>query len=213
MLNVSVWRSLVGGFAQEPVGQVTFPQPLVTSGQLEEEQWFPLATIDPENSVSGEVHVMTSYQPPDEPKTNLHRFHVSRKFWSGLMMTMMMMIIILTPACSDQRISSHGDSPRSTEPDPPEFGRQGESVHCRPCSSRPESDHHPTVAAIQIHLGSHNQGDFYIVCDVRISSRMIPIAPWSRSWRIWRSISRCGTCHRTARTFSWGTSPWERVRS
>jgi hypothetical protein len=64
------------GKKDEPRGQVLFPRALVTSGQLEEEQWFFLSPLDPENSVSGDVRLKIAYFPPkNDIKT--HTFAVN----------------------------------------------------------------------------------------------------------------------------------------
>lgn len=49
-----------------PVGQVIFPSPLITSGQLKEEQWFSIVPVDVENTVSGDIRLKLHYYPPSD---------------------------------------------------------------------------------------------------------------------------------------------------
>lgn len=52
------------GEKDQPIGQVLFPKALITSGQLEEDQWFSLAPLDVENSVSGDLRIKIACFPP-----------------------------------------------------------------------------------------------------------------------------------------------------
>jgi Ca2+-dependent lipid-binding protein len=76
-LSVVVWnRSDEEERPDQPCGQVLFPKALIASGQLEEEQWFSLSPLDPENSVSGDIRLKISYFPPkNDIKT--HTFAVN----------------------------------------------------------------------------------------------------------------------------------------
>lgn len=58
------------------LGQVVFPKPILTSGQLEDEQWFAMSPCELENMVSGDVRIKMAYfAPKNEIKT--HTFAVN----------------------------------------------------------------------------------------------------------------------------------------
>lgn len=76
-MDVIVWNSNGAATKDAPVGKVSFSREyLAGRGSAAFEQWFPLSSAKTEGSVSGEVNVELTYDPPKTPD-GLHKLTVS----------------------------------------------------------------------------------------------------------------------------------------
>jgi hypothetical protein len=80
-LTVTVWRknaNTLGHTTTEPLGRVTFPRTILTSGDFKSEQWFAMNPVDVESTVTGELRVKVVHELKRK-ETDCDKFLVTSK--------------------------------------------------------------------------------------------------------------------------------------
>jgi len=61
-LYICLWNKYSA--KEEPLGHILFSKALITSGQMDDDQWFELNSVENNSMVSGDIRIKISYFPP-----------------------------------------------------------------------------------------------------------------------------------------------------